>query len=44
MSAEQNQRDHAQAAEKFIELANKLAADGIAMNMVSAALMTASGT
>ena len=44
MSAEQNQRDHAQAAQKFIELANTLAAEGLAMNMVSAALMTASGT
>jgi len=44
MSAEFEEQDHARAAKKFIDLANSLVAEGISMNTVSAALMTASGT
>ncbi|MEM1114448.1 MAG: DUF3144 domain-containing protein [Pseudomonadota bacterium] len=44
MSDEFSEQEHAKAAERFIGLANTLAREGTAMNTVSAALMTASGT
>ncbi len=44
MSDQFDERDHAKAAQQFIDLANTMAADGMSMNIVSAALMTASGT
>lgn len=44
MSNEFDEKDHSEAAQKFIDLANGLAADGMSMNIVSAALMTASCT
>ena len=39
-----SEQDHMMAVQRFLELANTLAAEGLSTNVVSAALMTASGT